>query len=58
MSSIVLDVTDHVARITIDRPERMNAFDIDTKDSVMARDYDIVGVQVTKRVDDGKPAPR
>lgn len=30
MTSIRFDVTDHVARITIDRPERMNAFDDDT----------------------------
>ena len=30
MSSIVLDIDDHVARITIDRAERMNAFDINT----------------------------
>lgn len=33
MSSIVLEVTDGVARITIDRPERMNAFDIDTHEA-------------------------
>lgn len=30
MSPIAFDVCDHVARITIDRPERMNAFDDDT----------------------------
>jgi dehydration protein DpgD len=30
MSSIVLDIDDRVAYITIDRPERMNAFDVDT----------------------------
>ena len=30
MSPIAFDVRDHVARITIDRPERMNAFDDDT----------------------------
>lgn len=36
MSSIVLDVADHVARITIDRPERMNAFDIDTHEQFAA----------------------
>lgn len=36
MSSIVLDVTDHVARITMNRPERMNAFDIDTHEQFAA----------------------
>lgn len=36
MSTIVLEVTDHVARITIDRPERMNAFDIDTHEAFAA----------------------
>ncbi len=36
MSSIVLDVSDHVARITIDRPERMNAFDIETHEAFAA----------------------
>ncbi|MEM7285838.1 MAG: enoyl-CoA hydratase-related protein [Actinomycetota bacterium] len=36
MSSIVLDVDGHVARITIDRPERMNAFDIDTHEAFSA----------------------
>ncbi len=30
MTNIRFDVADHVARITIDRPERMNAFDADT----------------------------
>lgn len=30
MTTIRFDVADHVARITIDRPERMNAFDADT----------------------------
>ena len=30
MTSIRFEVDDHVARITIDRPERMNAFDDDT----------------------------
>ena len=35
----------------------INVTNVATRDSVMARDYDIVGVQVTKRVDDGKPAP-
>ena len=49
--SIVVEVEDHIARITIDRPERMNAFDIDTHEAFAAaldrvqRDDDIrVGV--------------
>ena len=36
MSSIVLDIDDHVARITIDRAERMNAFDINTHEQFAA----------------------
>jgi len=34
--SIVVEVKDHIARITIDRPERMNAFDIDTHEACAA----------------------
>ena len=34
--SIVVEVEDHIARITIDRPERMNAFDIDTHEAFAA----------------------
>lgn len=36
MTNIVLDISDSVARITIDRPERMNAFDIDTHEEFAA----------------------
>ena len=35
-NSIVVEVDDHVARITIDRPQRMNAFDIDTHEQFAA----------------------
>lgn len=36
----------------------VNVTNAGSKGSVMATDYDIVGVQVTKRVDDGKqPTP-
>ena len=36
MTNITMDVVDHVARITIDRPERMNAFDVDTHEQFSA----------------------
>lgn len=35
----------------------INVTNAATRDSVMARDWDIVGVQVTKRVDDGAAQP-